>query len=247
MTSKAEPLTAFNLTVAEFHTYFVAANKNAAPVWVHYDCWYDLPTGADLQDISDQAETEMLLQLQDYTDEAGIAVATVTAVLAVRFGVKLIAQRRTQIGLSVPTWTVDTTFRSADEAAGVLVNGSYIRNPTARNLSDSVTASGKVRVDGQLANGKYMYIVDTSGNIVIGTRGGRDQRMPHPTLVGGPNPRVQAAGIVDIRGGKIFSLDNASCHFKPGNGSLQSAENSFGNLPGNSFHSDFRGYLLFDG
>ncbi|KIC35400.1 hypothetical protein RA27_22885 [Ruegeria sp. ANG-R] len=36
---EAEPLTAFNLTVAEFHTYFVAANENAAPVWVHNDCF----------------------------------------------------------------------------------------------------------------------------------------------------------------------------------------------------------------
>ncbi|MGY4751936.1 polymorphic toxin-type HINT domain-containing protein [Pannonibacter sp. Q-1] len=36
---KAEPLTAFNLTVAGFHTYFVAANANAAPVWVHNDCF----------------------------------------------------------------------------------------------------------------------------------------------------------------------------------------------------------------
>nr|WP_319250229.1 hypothetical protein [uncultured Celeribacter sp.] len=144
---------------------------------------------------------------------------------------------RFSIATNRGTWTVDPTFRSADEAAGVLVNGSYIRNPTARNLSDSVTASGKVRVDGQLANGQYMYVVDTSGNIVIGTRGG--QRMPHPTLIGGSNPQVQAAGIVDIRGGKIYSVDNASGHFKPGNGSLQNAENAFGNLPGNSFHADF--------
>jgi hypothetical protein len=143
------------------------------------------------------------------------------------------------------TWTVDPSFRSADEAAGVLVNGSYIKNPTARNLSESVTASGKVRVDGQLANGQYMYVVDTSGNIVIGTRGG--QRMPHPTLIGGSNPQVQAAGIVDIRGGKIYSVDNASGHFKPGNGSLQSAEGAFGNLPSNSFHTDFQGYVPFDG
>ncbi len=43
---EAEPLTAFNLTVAEFHTYFVAANENAAPVWVHNDCWDDLPSGS---------------------------------------------------------------------------------------------------------------------------------------------------------------------------------------------------------
>ena len=141
-------------------------------------------------------------------------------------------------------WTVDPSFRSVDEAAGVLVNGSYIKNPTARNLSESITASGKVRVDGQLANGQYMYVVDTSGNTVIGTRGG--QRMPHPTLVGGSNLQVQAAGIVDIRGGKIYSVDDASGHFKPGSGSLQSAESAFGNLPSNSFHTDFQGYVPFD-
>lgn len=26
--------------------------------------------------------------------------------------------------------------------------------------------------------------------------------MPHPTLIGGTNPTVQGAGIVEIRGGK---------------------------------------------
>jgi len=34
----AQPLRAYNLTVKDFHTYFVAANKNAAPVWVHNEC-----------------------------------------------------------------------------------------------------------------------------------------------------------------------------------------------------------------
>lgn len=29
------PLQAFNLTVQDYATYFVAANENAAPVWVH--------------------------------------------------------------------------------------------------------------------------------------------------------------------------------------------------------------------
>ncbi|MDO5658168.1 MAG: polymorphic toxin-type HINT domain-containing protein [Paracoccus sp. (in: a-proteobacteria)] len=38
VTLAAEPLTAYNLTVNEFHTYFVAANTNAAPVWVHNSC-----------------------------------------------------------------------------------------------------------------------------------------------------------------------------------------------------------------
>ncbi|WP_368660804.1 polymorphic toxin-type HINT domain-containing protein [Paracoccus sp. (in: a-proteobacteria)] len=38
VTFAAEPLTAYNITVNEFHTYFVAANTNAAPVWVHNNC-----------------------------------------------------------------------------------------------------------------------------------------------------------------------------------------------------------------
>ena len=36
---EAKPLKAYNLTVADFHTYFVAADKNAVPVWVHNDCF----------------------------------------------------------------------------------------------------------------------------------------------------------------------------------------------------------------
>ncbi|KZL15776.1 polymorphic toxin-type HINT domain-containing protein [Pseudovibrio sp. Ad37] len=35
---EAKPLTAYNLTVSDFHTYFVAANENAAPVWMHNNC-----------------------------------------------------------------------------------------------------------------------------------------------------------------------------------------------------------------
>ena len=34
----AEELRAYNLTVADFHTYFVAANADAPAVWVHNDC-----------------------------------------------------------------------------------------------------------------------------------------------------------------------------------------------------------------
>ncbi len=40
----AQPLRAYNLTIKDFHTYFVAANKDAAPVWVHNICnWSPLP------------------------------------------------------------------------------------------------------------------------------------------------------------------------------------------------------------
>ena len=51
---EAKPLTAFNLTVADFHTYFVAANENAAPVWVHNNCWDDLPNGSKVTGSTNQ-------------------------------------------------------------------------------------------------------------------------------------------------------------------------------------------------
>ncbi len=69
--------------------------------------------------------------------------------------------------------------------------------------------------------------------------------MPHPTLIGGANPQVNAAGIVDIRGGRIFSVNNASGHFKPGDGSLNSAAEAFGQLPSGAFHKNFQGYLPY--
>ncbi len=52
--------------------------------------------------------------------------------------------------------------------------------------------------------------------------------------------------MVDIRGGKIHSVDNMSGHFKPGNGSLQNAENAFSNLPSNVFHKNFKGYIAYE-
>ncbi|KFK92338.1 MULTISPECIES: hypothetical protein [unclassified Serratia (in: enterobacteria)] len=61
-------------------------------------------------------------------------------------------------------------------------------------------------------------------------------------LFGGKNPQVLGAGIVEIRGGKIYSVDNASSHFKPGTGSLEAAKDAFGKIPDNYFSKDFKGY-----
>ncbi|WP_097007021.1 hypothetical protein [Lacrimispora amygdalina] len=129
-----------------------------------------------------------------------------------------------------------------DEAAGVLRNGEYVKNPTAHNIKDYVS-EGSNYLGNKNMNGKYMYAVDMDGNIIIGTRGG--QRMPHPTLIGGENPQVQAAGMVEVRGGKIYSIDNASGHFKPSNECLKTAEDAFGNLPQNIYSKDFKGFLPY--
>lgn len=56
---------------------------------------------------------------------------------------------------------------------------------------------------------------------------------------------VRGAGIIDIRGGKIYSIDNASGHFKPDKISLSSVQYAFEKLPSAVFHRDFQGYLEF--
>lgn len=38
LSSQQTPLTAYNLKVSDFHTYFVTGNAQAEPVWVHNDC-----------------------------------------------------------------------------------------------------------------------------------------------------------------------------------------------------------------
>ena len=115
-------------------------------------------------------------------------------------------------------YSVDSTMFPDDEAAGVLRNGEYVKNPTAHNINDYISDTSNY-LGSKNMNGQYMYVIDMNGNIIIGTRGG--QRMPHPTLIGGSNPQVQAAGIIEIRGGKIYSINNASGHFKPSIESLK--------------------------
>ena len=41
-----EPLSAYNLTVDNDHTYFVTGSDSTYGVWVHNDCWNSLPDGA---------------------------------------------------------------------------------------------------------------------------------------------------------------------------------------------------------
>ena len=137
------------------------------------------------------------------------------------------------------TYTVDPSMQAKDIEMGVLIDEAYIKNPTAQNMSDLIK-TGSNYVGNSKMNGQFMYVVDTNGNIVIGSRAG--QHMPHPTLIGGTNPTVQGAGIVEIRGGKIYSIDNASGHFKPDSSCMTSVQNAFGQLPSNVFHKDFQGY-----
>jgi hypothetical protein len=135
------------------------------------------------------------------------------------------------------------TVEQADIKEGVLVDGKYKTNPSAAPLKDLVNKDNKILdpMTKKVANGKFMYVVKEDGTLVIGKRA--DQRMPHPTLVGGANPQVRAAGMVDIRGGRIYSVDNESGHFQPAPASLVEAKKAFDTLPARVFRSDSPGYL----
>ncbi|ELY2498644.1 hypothetical protein SMB59_004172 [Cronobacter muytjensii] len=144
---------------------------------------------------------------------------------------------------TIPTkWSVDPATQAADKAAGVLINGGYIKNPTAQNLSGLLSETG--RVGAKNMNGQFMYVFDKTDNIIIGTRSG--QTMPHPTLIGGKDLQVIGAGIVEIRGVEIYSVDNASGHFKPGAGSIGVAKDAFIKIPSQYFSKDFQGYKPYD-
>jgi len=149
---------------------------------------------------------------------------------------------------------VDNALKLADEAAGVLVNGKYLKNPTAKNVTELIkNPSGSMKLNqssGSILNGEYMYVVDEADNIIIGTRATGispfNGKAPHPTLIGGADPVVKTAGIIEFRGGKIYKVDNVSGHFKPSTQSLQNAESIFNqNFSPNNFTSDFQGYIPF--
>jgi hypothetical protein len=151
---------------------------------------------------------------------------------------------------------VDNALKSADELAGVLVNGSYKLNPTARNVNSLIkNPSGVMKLDqsaSSIINGEYMYVIDESDNIIIGTRtnglnfSNPDGKAPHPTLIGGSDPTVKTAGIIEFRGGKIYRVDNVSGHFKPSAQSLQNAQPIFfQKFDPNNFTNDFQGFIPF--
>lgn len=62
---------------------------------------------------------------------------------------------------------------------------------------------------------------------------------------GGASPQVRAAGVVDVRGGRIFSVNNASGHFNPGPGAVEAAKEASASFRVARFTRDFRGTFRF--
>ena len=112
-----------------------------------------------------------------------------------------------------------------DESIYTQKNG-YFKNPTAIELRKAINGNsvylGKIKL-----NGSITYVMDKQGRIIIGKRSNPNaagRRSPHPTLIGGKNPAVQIAGIITFRGGKIYSIDNQSGHYRPNIKSMPKVE-----------------------
>jgi hypothetical protein len=111
----------------------------------------------------------------------------------------------------------------------------YLKNSTATTLGDNVKGG---KVTGKFANGTAMYVVDKNGTVWMGHRQGLN--MPHPTLIGGKNPQIQAAGMIEIRKGKIVRIDNHSGHFRPPRSALKASSKAFLKFPSELFGKAFR-------
>lgn len=140
-----------------------------------------------------------------------------------------------------PSYHVEPKMHQMDVKDGTYHDGRYDVNPTAQSISDMI--HGNYIGSKQFSAENMPYVIDMQGNIIIGKRNGNGRDgapTPHPTLIGGKDPQVQMAGILKVRGGKIYSYDNRSGHYKPNIQSMAAADEAFGKLPPSLFHKSFR-------
>lgn len=133
-----------------------------------------------------------------------------------------------------PTYEVMPNMKELDKKMGIYNDRiGYAKNPSATKLADCIR-NNTVYYEGKKANGKYAYVIDEKGNLIFGKRNNPDPtqtRSPHPMLIGGKNPKVQCAGMIDIRNGKIYSINHNSGHYKPNEKSMEVAEKILSSLP----------------
>ncbi len=110
-------------------------------------------------------------------------------------------------------------------------DGTYEKNPTAQKIEDVINGEYIISE----SRDRYLtYVIDMNDNIIVAERNGngfKGKATPHPTLIGGKNPRVKMAGILHLDKGKIVSYDNMSGHFKPNIKSMDVAKKVFDKLP----------------
>ena len=138
-------------------------------------------------------------------------------------------------------YSVYAKMMKKDIIRGIYKPGiGYSKNPTAKTL-DSI-------YDGQYIGGRngamtVPYVITTNGEVIIGKRNGNGRApgalpTPHPTLLGGTDPKVRMAGILVVKGGKIVSYDDRSGHYRPNIKSMKWADEAFAKYPKSP---DFKG------
>ena len=123
-----------------------------------------------------------------------------------------------------------------DKAKGSYVNGSYLKNPTAKNIYELI--NGEYIGDKNFSSDSLTYVIDENDKIIVGKRNGNGRDgipTPHPSLIGGPDPKVKMAGILQVENGKIVGYDDRSGHYRPNKKSLEIAEEIFNKLPKHLF------------
>ena len=142
-----------------------------------------------------------------------------------------------------PKYHVVNKMQKQDKADPTIWSDSsgYFKNPSAVNIQEC-TRGRSVYYEGRKANGKMTYIVDTNGNLIFGKRSNPinpSARSPHPMLIGGKDPQVRVAGMIEFRGGKIYAIDTDSGHYRPSTKSLAAAKAALSGLPKEIFHKHF--------
>lgn len=126
-----------------------------------------------------------------------------------------------------PTYHVVKSMLELDRKAGIYKPGrGYFKNPSRTDLEKAIDGD-TIMFNGRKAEGDFMYVLDTGGHIIFGERRNpynSKGRSPHPTLVGGKDPVVQAAGLIHLKDGQIVSFDDQSGHFRPSSKSMDKME-----------------------
>lgn len=154
---------------------------------------------------------------------------------------------------STGLYNVVDKYKNLDTNRHILVNGQYIKNPSATSLESFIIGTdGKLHwPEGGYEGGKVvssnimMYAIDKDGKVVIGALNpftdpvtGKNNYYSHPNLIGGENPQVLAAGEIRLRDGKITLIDNNSGHYEPSAASLSVSKQGFSSLPATVFRDN---------
>lgn len=112
--------------------------------------------------------------------------------------------------------------------------GGYSLNPTTKKLDDLFDGE---KINIHAPEIMLPYVINENWEVIVGRRNGNGNRntgalpTPHPTLIGGLDPKVRMAGILHIKNGKIASYDNQSGHFRPNIKSMWVADKAFKKYP----------------